>query len=93
MGAGRVIRDGVNGLVVPAGEVDALATAMSTLASSPELRASFSKGAKSAAANFTYQKIGLYRARAFQGLLRRDPLPARTEMARLEAWTAPEPAR
>jgi glycosyltransferase involved in cell wall biosynthesis len=93
MGAGRLIKDGVNGLIVPAGEVDALATAMSTLANSPELRAAFSKGAKSAAANFTYEKIGLYRARAFQGLLRRDPLPARSEMARLEAWTAPEPAR
>ena len=80
MGAGRVIKDGVNELVAPAGDVDALAAAMSTLANSPKLRLAFSQAAKSAARNFTYQCIGSYRALALQGMLRRDPVPARLEM-------------
>jgi glycosyltransferase involved in cell wall biosynthesis len=88
MGAGRLIKDGINGVVVPPGDVDALATAMSQLANSPKLRIAFGQGAKSAAANFTYQSIGSYRARAFRALLRRDPLPARLEMAKLEAGMA-----
>jgi glycosyltransferase involved in cell wall biosynthesis len=85
MGTARMIKDGVNGLVVPPGDVDALAKAMRTLANSPKLRRTFSRSAKLAASNFTYQKIGSYRARALQGLMRRDPRPARLEMARLEA--------
>jgi glycosyltransferase involved in cell wall biosynthesis len=85
MGATRLIKDGVNGLVVPAGDVHALAATMSTLANSPELRLTFGRSAKAAARNFTYQKIGSYRALALQGLLRRDPQPARLEMERLEA--------
>ena len=85
MGAGRLIRDGVNGLVVPAGDVDALAAAMVKLAGSLELRLAFGEAGKAAARNFTYENIGSYRARAFQALLRRDPLPARLEMAQLEA--------
>jgi hypothetical protein len=61
---------------------------MATIANSPDLRLAFSLGAKTAATNFTYQRIGLYRARALQGLLRRDPLAARIEMAQLKTWTA-----
>lgn len=86
MGAGRLIKDGVNGLVVPAGDVDALAGAMAKLAGSPKLCLAFGQAAKSAARNFTYQNIGSYRARAFQALLRRDPAPPRLEMAQLDAW-------
>jgi glycosyltransferase involved in cell wall biosynthesis len=85
MGAGRLIGNGVNGLVVPAGDVDALAEAMTTLASAPEIRLKFSERARSAAANFTYERIGSYRVRALQGLLRRDPQLARLEMAHIEA--------
>ena len=88
MGTARVIKDGVNGLVVPAGDVEALATALAALAKSPELRRAFGRRAKVAASNFTYQKLGMYRARAFQSLLRRDPMPARFEMTRLEAEPA-----
>ena len=84
MGAGRLIKDGVNGIVVPAGDVDGLAAAMAKLASSPELRLAFGQAAKAAARNFTYESVGSYRSRAFQALLRRDPLPARLEMDRLE---------
>ncbi len=85
MGAGRLITDGVSGFVVPAGDVDALAAAMAKLASSPDLRLSFGQAAEAAALNFTYEEIGSYRARAFQALLQRDPVPARLEMAGLEA--------
>ena len=55
MGAGRLVKDGVNGFVVPAGDVDALAAAMSKLASSPQLRFAFGQAAKAAARNFTYE--------------------------------------
>src|SRR5919202_700716 len=37
--AGGLVRDGRNGLVVPAGDADALATALRTLHGDPELRA------------------------------------------------------
>ena len=85
MGAGPLIEDGVNKYVVHAGEVDALAAAMTKLARSPELRLAFGQAKEAIPGNYTYEKIGSYRARAFQALLQRDPLPARLEMAGLEA--------
>jgi glycosyltransferase involved in cell wall biosynthesis len=84
MGGGRLIKDGVNGLIVPAGEVDALAAAMTTLAEAPEIRSTFSRRAKLAAETFTYQRIGATRANALIGLLRRDPRPARREMSEID---------
>lgn len=58
MGMGRLIKDGINGLVVNAGDVDALSNAITQLASSRDLRAEFSDRIARDAAEFTYTKIG-----------------------------------
>ena len=52
--AGGLVRDGHNGLVVPAGERDALARAISRLAGEPELRAQFGEAGAQDVRAFTY---------------------------------------
>ena len=52
--AGGLVRDGHNGLVVPAGDRDALAGAISRLAAEPELRAQFGEAGAQDVRAFTY---------------------------------------
>lgn len=54
----RVVRNGVEGLVVPVGDVDALAAAMSQLAKDPQLRAKMGRNARARAAQeFAIEKV------------------------------------
>jgi glycosyltransferase involved in cell wall biosynthesis len=52
--AGGLVRDGHNGLVVPAGERDALAAAINRLAAEPELRAQFGEAGAQDIRAYTY---------------------------------------
>jgi len=52
--AGGLVRDGHNGLVVPAGERDALAEAINRLAAEPELRAQFGEAGAQDVRAYTY---------------------------------------
>jgi glycosyltransferase involved in cell wall biosynthesis len=71
MGSGNLIKDGVNGLVAPAGNVEALSRAMSMIAATPEMRRAFSRKARAAAQNYTYRRIGAHRAFALRDMLLR----------------------
>ena len=51
--AGGLVRDGRNGLVFPAGDADALALRLQTLAKNPELRASLGAAAREDVAPYT----------------------------------------
>jgi glycosyltransferase involved in cell wall biosynthesis len=72
--AGGLVRDGQNGLVAPAGDPDALAARLRTLADSPELRARLGEAARDDAAEFTPQAwvAGMQRALAAVGESRRE---------------------
>ncbi len=54
--AGSVVRDGVDGLIVPAGDVDRLAEAMVRLGSSPDLRARMALDARTRAEAFDWPR-------------------------------------
>jgi glycosyltransferase involved in cell wall biosynthesis len=71
MGAARLVQDGRNGLVVPAGSADRLAAAIRTAALDPERRRLWAARSREAAAAFTYDAVGARRA----ALLRSVPLP------------------
>jgi glycosyltransferase involved in cell wall biosynthesis len=51
--AGGLVRDGRNGLVFPAGDPDALAARLATLAANPELRARLGEAAREDASRYT----------------------------------------
>ena len=59
---GGLVRDGENGLIVPSGDEDALAAALTRLASDADERRGFGERAASDAWNFTYAKIARDRA-------------------------------
>ena len=66
-GPAELIEHGVNGLLYPAGDREALASALVTLARNPELRMRLGVAAKARAAEFRPERIGpqlkeLYRA-------------------------------
>jgi len=73
MGEARIVKDGVNGLLVDPYDVDGLARAISLLAGSPELRSRLGRQAADDAQNFTYDKVGNERARMLNGLLEARP--------------------
>ena len=76
MGAARLVKDGINGLVVNAVDIDELAGAIARLASSSELRRRFGEQARNDARQYTYEQIGLERAVKLSALRRarhRDP--------------------
>jgi glycosyltransferase involved in cell wall biosynthesis len=54
--AGSVVRNRVEGLVVPAGDVERLAAAMERLGSDPELRAAMARAARRRAEEFTWRR-------------------------------------
>lgn len=68
MGSAQVIKDGVNGFVVDPYDVEALAQAISTLSRCPELRRRFGRRAAVDAQRFTYDKVGIERARLLMRL-------------------------
>lgn len=71
MGAGRIIKTDVNGLVVEPDDVDGLAQAISQLASSQEIRDRLGRQAAIDAQQFTYERIGRERSTLLRGLLDR----------------------
>jgi glycosyltransferase involved in cell wall biosynthesis len=64
MGAGGIIEDGVNGLIVEAGDARGLASAIKTLAASPETRRRYGARARADAARHTYDQVARDRAHA-----------------------------
>jgi glycosyltransferase involved in cell wall biosynthesis len=58
MGAGRVVRDGVEGLVIDPLDVDDLARAMTLLADDVELRGKLGRQAAERALEFEWSKVG-----------------------------------
>ena len=78
--AGGLVRDGRNGLVVPAGDSDALAGAIRRLAADPALRAAWARPAREDVQAFTYDAWaqGFSRALASLGLSRRSAGSVRT---------------
>src|SRR5262249_9338018 len=70
MGAARLVKDGLNGLIVNSSDVDGLADAITRLATSSELRHRLGRQAAIDAMDYTYQKLGYDRARKLSSLLR-----------------------
>jgi glycosyltransferase involved in cell wall biosynthesis len=72
--AGGLVRDGKNGLVAPAGDPEALAARLRTLADSPELRAQLGEAARKDAAALTPEAwlAGMQAALAAVGEGRRE---------------------
>jgi glycosyltransferase involved in cell wall biosynthesis len=62
MGAARLVKDGINGLVVNPVDIDGLAEAIARLAASSELRERFGQQARKDAKQYTYEHIGFDRA-------------------------------
>jgi glycosyltransferase involved in cell wall biosynthesis len=54
--AGSVVRDGVEGFLVPPGEVEPLAAAMERLGGDPQLRAAMSAAARARAEEFDWPR-------------------------------------
>ena len=71
MVAARLVKDGVTGIIVPAGAVQQLSAAIATLVSDPDLRQQYSRRIAADAQAFTYDKLGAERAMAFVDRLER----------------------
>jgi glycosyltransferase involved in cell wall biosynthesis len=68
MGAGRIVRDRHEGLVVNPLDVDVLADAISMLAGSPTLRQELGSQATVRAQDFTWEKVGETFSQQLRGL-------------------------
>jgi glycosyltransferase involved in cell wall biosynthesis len=71
MGAGRLVKHGINGLIIGAGDVSGLADAIRLLANDAGLRQRLASRIHVDAQAFTYRNIGRDRAMAFMELLGR----------------------
>lgn len=69
MGAGNVIRDGIEGIVIPPYDEDAWVESLRRLASSSELRIQFGKAAYERATEFTWDKVAAKRSAMMQSLI------------------------
>ena len=69
MGAGPIIVDGVNGCIVPPGDVNALGAAMAFLAGDPVARRAYGDRAKADAEAFTYDRVARGRALALNAII------------------------
>jgi len=67
------VRDGYNGLLLPARDVDALADRMRILADSPELRSKMGERSVAISKDFTMQMTAEKMLRLYEGLLARGP--------------------
>ena len=72
MGAGRIITDGRNGLIVAAGDVQPLADGLKKMFEDQTLRAEFAENARLDAAAFTYDMVGRQRAEMLRSALQRN---------------------
>jgi glycosyltransferase involved in cell wall biosynthesis len=66
MGAGGVVRDGIDGMIVSPYDEDAWVEALRKLAHSPDLRAKFGVSARKRAKEFTWEKVAQRRAALVQ---------------------------
>jgi glycosyltransferase involved in cell wall biosynthesis len=64
MGAGAIVRNGVDGVVIPPHDTDAWVEALRRFARSPELRSEFGAAARLRAEEFTWDKVAKRRADA-----------------------------
>lgn len=62
MGAGAVMRDGIDGIVLPDFDVDAWAAKMTEMAENREKRAEMGRNARQRAAEFTWKEVAARRA-------------------------------
>jgi glycosyltransferase involved in cell wall biosynthesis len=69
--AGSVVRDGVEGFIVPIREVEALAAALERLRADEQLRREMGRAARARAEEFTWDKYGDQLADVFGGLIAR----------------------
>jgi glycosyltransferase involved in cell wall biosynthesis len=77
MGAARLVETGVNGTVIPAGDVDLLAAAISEMAADPQRRAELGAAAKVAAERFDYDTVGRRSGEMLRRIaLHQDPVAA-----------------
>ncbi len=65
---GSVVRDGLDGFIVPCRDSQAIVEAIGTLARAPELRAAMSASALTRAADFTVERYGARLVAALSGL-------------------------
>lgn len=72
MGAGSIMRDGIDGFTVEPYDQDAWVEALRKLANSPSLRVYFGAAARARAAEFTWEKVGRRRAKALANKLNRS---------------------
>lgn len=84
MGAARLVKDGLNGLVVDATDIDGLARAIARLEKSPELRKRFSQQARIAANQYTYEQVGFDRATKLSSLFRAHRRALRHESIQID---------
>lgn len=62
MGAGGIVRDGIDGMIISPYDHDAWVEALRKLAYSPELRTQFGNSAREQAKEFTWEKVAARRA-------------------------------
>jgi glycogen synthase len=73
-----VVEDGVTGLLVPPGDVDALAAALDRLVADPALRERMCRAAKERAARYAWPDLAAQVRAVYEALLpRREPAPSR----------------
>nr|WP_246723716.1 glycosyltransferase [Rhizobium sp. ARZ01] len=73
MGAARLVKHDVNGLIVEAGNVEDLTRALQRMAGDAALRSEFSRRIEQDAAPFAYDKVSNLHGRIIAGLLRSAP--------------------
>jgi glycosyltransferase involved in cell wall biosynthesis len=66
MGAGAIVQDGVNGIVLPDFDVDAWATAIKEVAKNKQKRINLGEAAKVRAQEFTWEKVAEQRAKLLE---------------------------
>ena len=87
MGATRLVKHEVNGIIVPEGDVTSLTDAIVRLANSEADRRRFSKKIQQDALQFSYDKVGADRARKIAEIMAKR-LPARPSSGRGPCRTA-----
>jgi glycogen(starch) synthase len=75
-GIPEVVHDGVTGLLVPPGDVDALAAALDRLAADPGLRTRLSAGARARAAEYAWPRLAAQVAAVYARMREGDALEA-----------------
>jgi glycosyltransferase involved in cell wall biosynthesis len=70
MGAGRIIKNGINGFVIEPYDIEGVASAIVRLAESKELRQRLGERAKLDAQHYTYERVGLDRGTKMARLLK-----------------------